>query len=100
ASAKKEARKTMANTNIYCATLSSNFLKNQLLISGKRKKTMATNMIDEIPSCTQNAEDTSSLAIPATPAKTSSAKISVIMVAPTVNVTDLLRATEYLLAIG
>ena len=90
----------IARTNMYCEILSSNFLKNHLATTGNKKNIMDPKMSVAITSFVQNVEPISPLVIPVTVARTRRARISVMMVPPIVNVTDLMRAIPYLLAIG
>src|SRR5688572_19542941 len=99
-SARKAPRKTIASTKMYCEILSSKFLKNHLAINGNKKKTMLPKMTEEIMRRIQNVVVISPFTIPVIVAKTSSARMSVIIVPPIVRVTDLVRANPYLLAIG
>src|SRR5690606_41142433 len=88
-SAKSDAKYIMTKTKIYCEILSSTFLKNQRPMIGKISKTTNPKTTTDPPNFNQNSCPTSPCDMPTTAAKTNNAKISVIMVPPTVTLTDL-----------
>ena len=90
----------MTSTNIYCDTLSSHRLKNQRPTIGNTIITKAKKRIIAAPSLYQNQSSTSPTAISTITVNTNSAKVSVIIVPPTVIPTALSFVIPSLLIIG
>ena len=99
-SAKKAPKNTIAKTKMYWEILSSTFLKNHRVIIGKKNIINKPKLTIEIVRRNQNDELTSPVVIPTITAKTSNAKISVIIVPPIATITAMFLVTPSLLIIG
>ncbi len=99
-SARKAPRKTTTSTKMYCETLSWNRLKNHRPSNGKRMSTIAPKRVSERPRRIQNPLSTDPAERPTMMVSTRRARVSVIIVPPTVMVTAWFFVMPSLLTIG
>src|SRR3546814_18433108 len=90
----------MTSTKMYCEILSSTCLKNHLPIIGKINNTIRPNRTMDIDNLIQNAVFTSPCVMHTTTARTNSESTSVIIVPPTVILTERFLEMPSLLTCG